>query len=261
MLLQAGANGNVFDYNYSILPFKSESLPGDLSGDIVLHGNYPYANLFEGNIVQNIFVGASHGINGPYNTLFRNRAESYGIIISAGAGDSANIVGNEITGTGFGKGNYLMQGNGNLEYGNNKNNTILPPGTTSLTDKSFFYSSAPSFWNISSPWPPVGIPNTLNTGSIPSKERYLAGHDLTFCLAALPVIYTFTGNGNWNVASNWNNNLMPPAVLSYGSEIIIDPPAGGQCILNIPYSVSRGAKLTVMTGKYFIIEGNLTLDQ
>ena len=261
MLLQAGANGNVFDYNYSILPFKSESLPGDLSGDIVLHGNYPYANLFEGNIVQNIFVDASHGINGPYNTLFRNRAESYGIIISAGAGDSANIVGNEITGTGFGKGNYLMQGNGNLEYGNNKNNTILPPGTTSLTDKSFFYSSAPSFWNISSPWPPVGIPNTLNTGSIPSKERYLAGHDLTFCLAALPVIYTFTGNGNWNVATNWNNNLMPPAVLSYGSEIIIDPPAGGQCILNIPYSVSRGAKLTVMTGKYFIIEGNLTLDQ
>ena len=126
MLLQSGANGNVFDYNYSIEPFKSESLPNDLSGDIVMHGNYPYLNLFEGNIVQNMFVDASHGINGPYNTLFRNRAESYGIIISSGAGDSTNIVGNEINGTGFGKGNYLMEGNGNLEYGNNKNNTIIP---------------------------------------------------------------------------------------------------------------------------------------
>ena len=175
MLLQSGANGNVFDYNYSIEPFKSESLPNDLSGDIVMHGNYPYVNLFEGNIVQNIFVDASHGINGPYNTLFRNRAESYGIIISSGAGDSTNIVGNEINGTGFGKGNYLMQGNGNLEYGNNKNNTIIPAGTTTLPDKSYVYSSIPAFWNISSPWPSVGIPNTLNTGTIPAKERYVAG--------------------------------------------------------------------------------------
>ena len=258
MLLQSGANGNVFDYNYSIEPFKSESLPNDLSGDIVMHGNYPYVNLFEGNIVQNIFVDASHGINGPYNTLFRNRAESYGIIISSGAGDSTNIVGNEINGTGFGKGNYLMQGNGNLEYGNNKNNTIIPAGTTTLPDKSYVYSSIPAFWNISSPWPPVGIPNTLNTGTIPAKERYVVGSDLTFCLPALPVIYTFTGNGNWNVAANWSNNMMPPAVLSNGSEIIIDPPAGGQCILNIPYTINPGAKLTVMTGKHFVIQGNLT---
>lgn len=257
MLLQTGANGNVFDYNYSIEPFKSESLPNDLSGDIVVHGNYPYINLFEGNIVQNIFVDASHGINGPYNTLFRNRAESYGIIISPGAGDSTNMVGNEISGTGFGKGNYFMQGNGNLEYGNNKNNTIIPAGTTTLPDKSYIYSSIPAFWNISSPWPPIGIPNTINTGTIPAQERYVVGSDLTFCLSALPVTYTFAGNGNWSEPANWSNNMMPPAVLSNGSEIIIDPPAGGQCVLNIPYTISPGARLTVMAGKHFVIQGNL----
>ncbi|MBL0358121.1 MAG: hypothetical protein IPP72_15195 [Chitinophagaceae bacterium] len=43
----------------------------------------------------------------------------------------------------------------------------------------------------------------------------------------VPVIYRFTGNGNWSVAANWENNLIPPAVLSDGSEIIIDPVTGG----------------------------------
>ncbi|MEP7110746.1 MAG: glycosyl hydrolase family 28-related protein [Ferruginibacter sp.] len=259
MLLQSGANGNVFDYNYSLEPFKSDSLPGDLSGDIVLHGNYPYLNLFEGNIVQNIFADASHGINGPYNTMFRNRAESYGIIITQGAGDSTNIIGNEITGTGFGKGNYFLRGNGNLEYGNNKNDTIIPSVITTAPGKSYIYNSIPAFWNISSSWPPVGIPNILNAETIPAKERYIAGPDLTFCLATFPVIYTFSGNGNWNIASNWSNNTIPPALLSNGSEIIIDPPAGAKCVLNIPYTINPGVKFTVMTGKFFLVPGNLTL--
>ncbi|MEO8765498.1 MAG: glycosyl hydrolase family 28-related protein [Ginsengibacter sp.] len=257
MLLQSGANGNVFDYNYSIQPFKTESWPNDLVPDIVLHGNYPYLNLFEGNIVQNMFADASHSINGPYNTLFRNRSESYGIVISAGAGDSIGIVGNEISGSGFGKGSYIMQGNGNFEYGNNKNNTIVPTGTSSLPDQSFLYSSKPYFWNISSPWPSIGVPNTLNNGTIPAKERFSAGSNLTFCII-LPVAYTFTGNGDWTEAGNWNNNIMPPPILSNGSQIIIDPIAGGRCILNIPYTVSPGTSLMVMAGKIFLIQGNLT---
>ena len=57
-------------------------LPSDAAGDLVLHGNYPYANLFEGNILQNLVVDDSHGLNGPYNTFFRNRADNYGIVMS-----------------------------------------------------------------------------------------------------------------------------------------------------------------------------------
>jgi Pectate lyase superfamily protein len=259
MLVQSGANGNVFDYNYSIEPFKTDTLPYDLSGDIVLHGNYPYLNLFEGNIVQNIIIDASHGINGPYNTLFRNRAASYGMFISPGAGDSTNIAGNEITGTGFRKGNYLLQGNGNLEYGNNKNDTIIPAGSTTLTDKSYVYNTTPVFWNIAVSWPATGIPNIVNTGTVPAKERYAAGADVSFCLSVVPVIYTFTGNGNWTLASNWSNNLQPPALVSNGSEIIIDPPGGQECVLNIAYTVTRGAALTVKPGKRFTVKEKLTL--
>lgn len=75
----------------------------------------------------------------------------------------------------------------------------------------------------------------------------------------IPIIYTFTGNGNWNVASNWSNNTIPPNTLSAGNEIIINPQPGGQCILNVPYTVSAGAKLTVVAGKNFIVQGNLVV--
>ncbi len=97
MLLQAGTNGNIYAYNYSLQQQRTE-LPSDAAGDIVLHGNYPYANLFEGNIAQNIGGDASHGINGPANVFFRNRALHYGIAFSAGSGDSSVVIYNEVTG-------------------------------------------------------------------------------------------------------------------------------------------------------------------
>ena len=47
LILQAGANGNVLSYNHSVDPFwTGVLLPADAAGDLVLHGNYPYANLF-----------------------------------------------------------------------------------------------------------------------------------------------------------------------------------------------------------------------
>ena len=115
MLLQATANGNVIAYNYSYEPYWQQSFfPTDAAGDIVLHGNYPYANLFEGNIVQNIVIDNSHGINGPDNTFFRNRAENYGIVMNNGSGDKMHFIANEITHTGFLKGLFTTSGSNTL---------------------------------------------------------------------------------------------------------------------------------------------------
>lgn len=101
MILQAGANGNVLAYNHSIDPFwTGVSLPEDASGDLVLHGNYVYQNLMEGNVVQNIVIDVSHGVNGPNNTFFRNRAEGYGLFIFEGATlGGQNLIGNQVTNT------------------------------------------------------------------------------------------------------------------------------------------------------------------
>jgi len=71
------------------------------------------------------------------------------------------------------------------------------------------------------------------------------------------VTYIFNGNGNWDIPSNWANNKMPPPAITSNSQIIIDPVADGQCILNIPYTVTPGTTLTVEQGKNFIIQGNL----
>ncbi|MEP6583691.1 MAG: alkaline phosphatase family protein [Ginsengibacter sp.] len=79
-------------------------------------------------------------------------------------------------------------------------------------------------------------------------------------LSQQSVTYTFSGNGNWNYASNWLNNLIPPMTTGSGSNIIINHSAGGQCVLNIPYNVTNGTKLTVMPGKKLVVSGRLTID-
>ncbi len=177
MICQAGANGNVFAYNYSVDPFWTETaLPSNSSGDIVLHGNYVFSNLFEGNVCQNIVIDNSHGINGPGNTFFRNRAELYGIVMnSSPASDGQNFIGNEITNTGFLLGNYILAGNNQFAFANNVKGNATPAGTSDLSDVSYYRSKKPtSFTN--SIYPSIGYPNEINSGSIASKDREATLH-------------------------------------------------------------------------------------
>jgi glucose/arabinose dehydrogenase len=74
-----------------------------------------------------------------------------------------------------------------------------------------------------------------------------------------PVNYTFTGNGNWNIATNWVGNKIPPAVLPNNCKIIIRPAEGGECILNVQQTVPAGTEIIVENDKQFRINGNLTI--
>jgi hypothetical protein len=88
-------------------------------------------------------------------------------------------------------------------------------------------------------------------------NQKLRSFDIANFVSTAAPIYIFNGNGNWDVTANWINNMAPPAAIGTGSEIIIDPVPGGQCILNIPYTLSAGAKLSVNTEKAFVVQGNL----
>jgi len=183
MIIKTGSNGNIFSYNYSTEPHRSESVP-DASSDISLHGHYPFSNLWEGNIAQNIGIDHYWGPSGPYNTFFRNRAELYGIIMTLSTlleTDSQNFVGCETTGTGFLQGLYFLTGTDHFEYGNNIEGEIQPPGTTDLPDNSYYLDEAPDFWDDQIAWPSVGIPIELGSGSIPAKMRYESGQHYTVC--------------------------------------------------------------------------------
>lgn len=176
MLLQAGANGNVLAYNYSFNPYWTQSgFPTNSAGDIVLHGNYVFANLIEGNICQNIIIDDSHGINGPFNTFFRNRAELYGILMNENPpSNDQNFVGNEVTNTGPFLGNYYLRGIGHFEYGNNVKGTLIPSGTSALPESSYYLTTKPSYFQ-NMPWPSIGTPNPFNQGTIPAKTNLQAG--------------------------------------------------------------------------------------
>jgi hypothetical protein len=87
---------------------------------------------------------------------------------------------------------------------------------------------------------------------------------LIFCvfisfLGQSQTAYTFSGNGNWTVSSNWNNNIIPPATLPAGDTIYIAPSSGDSCVLNFLQTISRGAVLNVTAGANFIITGNLNV--
>ena len=195
MLLQAGANGNIYSYNYSLQQKRTE-IPTDAAGDIVLHGNYPYANLFEGNIAQNTGGDASHGINGPTNIFFRNRALHYGIAFSSGSGDSSVVIYNEVTGSGNSTifpflplGNLSTNGPNSIASKNyrllsagfvgNMESTFTPNQSTTYT--YFLEPVRPYFF--SADLQPMGFPGVYNVPfiSIPARDRFIAAGTLTYC--------------------------------------------------------------------------------
>lgn len=175
MILQAGANGNVFCYNYSVNPFWTGSalLPSNSAGDMVLHGNYVFANLFEQNDGQNIVIDNSHGGNGPLNTFFRNRASLWGIFFSDTTSPGQNFVGNEIPNTAFPYSvvNYTLLGSNHFSHGNNNKNTITPSGTSNLTDVSYCYAQRPAYVPLAY-WAKIGPENTMNSGKIPAGIHF-----------------------------------------------------------------------------------------
>lgn len=214
VLLQAGSNGNVISFNYSTDPYWTNSnplLPANSAGELVLHGNYVYANLFEHNVVQNIVIDNSHGANGPFNTFLRNRAELYGFFFSDHTSPSQNIIGNEIPNNSFPYNmvNYNIAGSDQFTYGNNNKGTVSPAGTENVTDTSYYYIGKPHFLPDYQ-WGKIGLPNVMNSGSIPALERfvmqqYFAGvcgyEDLHTGLIDPPTI-------GWNLYPNPATDLM-----------------------------------------------------
>jgi hypothetical protein len=162
MLLQSGVNGNVLAYNYSSDPYWTGGfLPANSAGDLVLHGNYPYMNLFEGNVVQHIVIDNSHGINGPFNTIFRNRAELYGIFMNnSPASPRQNFIGNQVSNTSsFLYGLYSLQGIDHYQYGNTVKGTLTPSGTAEYANHTLYGYSFSDFYPFYSSVPPMKLDN------------------------------------------------------------------------------------------------------
>ncbi|MBI1305835.1 MAG: hypothetical protein GC181_04380 [Bacteroidetes bacterium] len=184
ILFQAGPNGNIASYNYSTNPYwTSAYFPDNFSGDIVFHGNYPFGNLVEGNVCQNIVIDNSHGINGPNNIFLRNRAETAGIFMNDEPASNGQVFwANEVTGNGnihksyftYPLGNYVLAGTGHDEKGNLIKGVITPSGT-SVDVISLYLKEKPGFMSGFN-FPAVGNEQEFNRNTIPSQHRFGSTH-------------------------------------------------------------------------------------
>jgi len=145
--------------------------------------------------------------------------------------------------------------------------------TANTTDPSFI--SETNLAGADGNWMTVDDGLRLATASIAidaGSNAVLPGNDTTDITGAIrihhitvdmgayenqPLIYTFIGSGNWSIAGNWLSNELPPATLTAGYQIIIDPSGTNECVLDVPQIISTGASITISAGKKFRVPGDV----
>ncbi len=260
IIVKQGANGNVAGYNYAANGYRTE-FPTDAGADLCAHGHYSFANLFEGNIVNNIMIDSTWGPTGPYTTFYRNRAAGYGVIMTPGpsvTSDSLNFLGNETTNSAIFHGLYSLAGTNHLQYGNNILGVITPSSTV-VTDTSYYRTSFADFFNAA-PYPPtVGMPNVPNSGTNPAMHRVIAGGRITVspnppCITTeIPAlntadeIFVYPNPASTNIFIKWN--AFTPSYLEIigldGRKIYSTNVAAGKSLIEI-------STATISQGIYFL---------
>ncbi|MDA3613254.1 S8 family serine peptidase [Polluticaenibacter yanchengensis] len=90
------------------------------------------------------------------------------------------------------------------------------------------------------------------------KFNYSAG--IFTCANNFDITYEFIGSGNWSMAENWKNSLVPPAVLPAKSLVIINPAAGQKCILDVKVEADDHSFIWVYPNKAFEINDNFKIE-
>jgi len=170
MIIQLGANGNVFGYNSST---DSHDNSGNLLPDISLHGHFPSMNLFEGNVVEEIGISDYWGPVGPGNTLLRNCVEVEGVFVRDSS-HRQNLIGNVLNGS---PDTIQIDASvdGTLAHGNYEAGTVVwdPGVTVRVIPDSDYLEDAPTFYGAMS-WPSSGADRPASCTN-PARERWEGG--------------------------------------------------------------------------------------
>jgi len=171
MLVQVGANGNVFGYNYSINPVQGDGETnlniGWIPPDISIHGHYTFMNLFEGNELEEIGIADWWGPAGPGNTYFRNKVNGEGIFYYDES-HYQNVIGNVTTQITDDDNKSKFK----LEHGNVVEDMVIwdPDIPDHNLPYSYYLDSVPAFFRDVS-WPPFG-PDINKTNKLPAQIRF-----------------------------------------------------------------------------------------
>lgn len=105
----------------------------------------------------------------------------------------------------------------------------------------------------------IYLPNPAPTGIWKYKVEYNGQKDSTAFAVNLLFKYTFIGNGNYTLSSNWQNNRIPPNPVPSGVEVAIDNQPN-ECILNTPIRFLSGSKLIVSQNAKLRLLENLIIE-
>ncbi len=275
MLVESSANRNVYSFNYDYVrnydwafelpPWTSDPVTGP--SDIAVHGTYAHANLFESNCVELVYVDASHGNNGPYNTFFRNavwsdETQSNGGIFAETTLGPVNIVANLCEGADYPSYMSILDVYGWL--GANPSQPVTHYwyymhqnfGSQIIAyDDSYYLNGRPSWLDVNSFTYPAEGPAYCScplTNNIPARSRSIAGGKVT--LSGLPILFPLSAvsisgsislpigqNGTWNASLT---NGIPP----FSYQWYYEYPGGVQSALAIsPNLLTKGVWYTCGT--------------
>lgn len=111
---------------------------------------------------------------------------------------------------------------------------------------------------VSAPYRPVDCP-APGTFTIQHPHGY-CGLLMAASAMEFPITtYTFISNEDWGTATNWLDNIIPPAVLPKCEAIVINPIAGGRCVLNTEQYIAAGGRVIIKKDKQLVITGNLSV--
>lgn len=236
MILAGGANGNVFGFNYSRDVYSS------LEPDICFHGHFPFANLIEGNYAEFAQADLVWGLNGPYNTLFRNALNRLPIficysfdlkeggirvdhqssfkqhfyVLGNAVRDADCVFNNKV------KALYWNWDDLDNEDGNTGLN-VVKDGSFSRGERTSYYKDLrPIFLSTAYTWPPLGckFSGNVTCKSIPAVDRWNAGGVMT--LSAPPLFSSPSSINFENTIKNDPSDLILPMVSAPGYAFTIN---------------------------------------
>ncbi|HSC52527.1 MAG TPA: hypothetical protein VLC98_02845 [Phnomibacter sp.] len=74
-------------------------------------------------------------------------------------------------------------------------------------------------------------------------------------------VFVFIGSGDWRIAGNWANGMIPSSAVKNCYQIIINPADNNPVVLPGKQTMMAGSTITVMPGKKLFVNGDLLIGQ
>jgi len=197
-------------------------------------------------------------VNSAGDVIIAGGSNSAGVIATANGFQTA-VGGNGLPTDGF---MAIFNSNGVRQYGTYYGNGFDDNSTALTLDAAGNIVMAGRTLSPGTALATNGAHQTAFSGdSNSSSSGFYDGFVVKFGTSSSsgPTSYTFTGNGNWSNAANWQSGQAPPATVPAGVTVTISPAGDGECVIDVPVTILPGATLIVGDSKKLKVNGNLQI--